>query len=74
MNINLNDLIKGEPIFTCKIYGQPVSLKNGRQLTYRFGKPVFIKSREAQEYCNSFSHQITEDMKLGLGSSDNTWL
>lgn len=42
------------------IYGQAYSKANSRQLIFRNGKPVFIKSKEALRYSDDFLRQCPQ--------------
>lgn len=39
------------------IFGEPASKANSRKMVYVRGKPMFIKSKKALDYCEQFKHQ-----------------
>lgn len=50
------------------VYGQPVSMKNGREIVRnkRTGKPISIKSKEARQYVSDFLIQIPYRYKIKI--------
>ena len=40
------------------VYGEPASKANSRKMVYVRGKPMFIKSSKALQYCSAFKQQV----------------